>query len=238
MKTGWLAKILKNPEAQQLINDNDFTSLYSKLDKYLEDAPLRDVLETSPLLTDVLLWSGIDPLEYMDRIPADYRRGAPISSFKIPNHIRYIGESAFKGCKLLDSINIPGSVERIRANAFEGCSSLRNIIFNPGLKSIGRNAFRRCKALRSMDLPSTLEILEDFAFTDTELRTLKIPKSLKYIGSTLFAGEEAPDIYYEGTAEEFKQLVENSGTFPVPPGIDGHFKIICSDQTLIDTIGN
>ena len=238
MKSGWLLKILRNPEVQQLIDDDDFASLYGKLDRYMDGAPLREVLSVPSLLTDLFLQSGIDPLAHMDYIPAGYRREAPIHSFDIPNHIKRIGDDVFRNCKLLDSIDIPGNVEVIGDNAFDGCSSLRSVTFDPGLKVISRNAFRRCTTLKSVDLPSTLERLEDFAFAGTRLKTLKLPKSLQYIGNTLFAGGEAPDMYYEGTAEELRQLIRDSSTFPVLPGIDGHFKIVCSDRVLTDAIGN
>ena len=46
----------------------------------------------------------------------------------IPDSVKWIGYSAFYGCKSLTSITIPNSVISIGYNAFCGCKSLTSII--------------------------------------------------------------------------------------------------------------
>lgn len=43
----------------------------------------------------------------------------------IPDTVRYIGASAFQGCRTLTSVTIPASVESIGLNAFSGCPYLK-----------------------------------------------------------------------------------------------------------------
>ena len=84
-----------------------------------------------------------------------------------------IGYGAFEMNKNLFSISIPGNVERIGARAFAECESLYSVNLNEGLKTIGGQstytrggAFYNCKSLRAISFPSTLTLIEEYAFKD------------------------------------------------------------------------
>ena len=89
------------------INANKFDSLYQHmLDSYSASYISK--------LTEVLLSSDINPLEYMDYIPKNYLiNSKEFSHVEIPNHIREIGESAFSMCKTLQSIELPRDLEHL-----------------------------------------------------------------------------------------------------------------------------
>jgi len=57
------------------------------------------------------------------------------------------------------------------------------VSFPAGLKYIGNDAFMGCSSLSgSLDLPENLETIEDLAFFGTNITSISIPSSLKYIG--------------------------------------------------------
>lgn len=68
-------------------------------------------------------------------------------------------------------------------NAFAKHASIVSVGLNEGLKTIGKGAFKGAKSLARIDLPSTLELIDDEAFLDTSLDELRIPASLSRIGS-------------------------------------------------------
>lgn len=47
-----------------------------------------------------------------------------LSTFEVPNGVKYIGDSTFKECKNLKYVTIPKSVSRIEYNAFSGCTNV------------------------------------------------------------------------------------------------------------------
>ena len=102
--------------------------------------------------------------------------------------IRYIGRNAFSGCNRLHQVVLPISIEEIEDSAFENCSNLK-----------------------SLSLPVALKTIGDCALKETGLRTIKIPKSVFWLGKGLLMGCESleqmtvpenivkiPDRMYEG----------------------------------------
>ena len=119
-----------------LINENNFTQLYNEAKKAFQTPNLL-----CPKLTEILLEAGINPLQYMDRIPQYYLAYSDISFINIPDHIKYISNSAFDGCHNLKKIEIPESVVSIGDDAFMDCDSLTSIIIPSNVSSIGSGVF-------------------------------------------------------------------------------------------------
>ncbi len=94
-------------------------------------------------------------------------------TFENGAHLTMIGYTAFSVCPLT-SIEIPASVETIEAVAFKGCSKLATVAFEKGsqLKTIGGGydggsfygAFSNCTALTSIEIPASVETIEEAAF--------------------------------------------------------------------------
>jgi len=88
-----------------------------------------------------------------------------ISSVKIPNSVKTIGDHAFAVTGLTE-ITIPGSVKTIGNDAFSGCKSLAKITLQNGIESIGSNAFYFCQSLTEAAIPSSVESIGYYAFKD------------------------------------------------------------------------
>ena len=74
-----------------------------------------------------------------------------------------IGSNAFYYCDDLTSVSLPAATS-IGSDAFYSCGSLTSVSL-PAVTIIGSSAFRYCYSLRSVALPTTLQIIDDDAFS-------------------------------------------------------------------------
>ena len=117
-------KILKKPEIQEAINNNDFAYIYDYISK--GNLPMESAKE----FTKIFILAHLDPIKYMDKIPTGFFYEATLSTYTIPNNIKKIEEYAFMACEDLKSLYIPRSVERIESSSFFLCSNLKDIYFD------------------------------------------------------------------------------------------------------------
>ena len=99
-----------------------------------------------------------------------------------------IGVSAFKNCSgLTGALIIPNSVTEIAEGAFRDCTGFNGkLILSNNLKKLGYRAFNGIKILanKQVVLPATLEEIEQYAFKDSKIESLKflsLPKGLNNI---------------------------------------------------------
>lgn len=92
----------------------------------------------------------------------------------IPDHVKSIGASAFKGNRRVTDIEFPRSLTRICKEAFSECAALKRVIFAEGcrLSHIGPDSFYHCHALMDINIPSVPESRED---AENILKLLSIP---------------------------------------------------------------
>ena len=86
----------------------------------------------------------------------------------------------------LESITLPESLTKINSHAFYGCSKLGAVDIPENVTVIDRYAFYGCSAIQQISLPDRLESIGDWAFYGTALTTLKVPSSVRTIGSCAF----------------------------------------------------
>ncbi len=118
-----------------------------------------------------------------------YPDGKKDKSYKMPDSVTCISESAFSNCISLTSITIPNSVTEIGERAFYGCTSLTSITIPNSVTSIGISAFLECTSLTRITIPNSVTSIGDCAFYKcTSLKSIAIPNSVTEIGEQAFSG--------------------------------------------------
>lgn len=115
-------------------------------------------------------------------------------SYTVPQGVEKVGDYAFNGCMLLTEIVIPGYVETIGDYAFAGCNRVARVVFSGGAvegmrTEIGEYAFAGMTTLRTIvfEEGSVVASIGAYAFTGAEaLRSLDIPTTMEYIGDYAF----------------------------------------------------
>ena len=161
------------------INNNNFAKVYEDTND-----SLTPCLLTSKL-TELFLDAGLEPLEYMQAVPANYLAYSKLTSITIPENITSSGRCAFSGCDSLTSITIPDSVTSIGSSAFENCSGLTSIVIPDSVTSIDHWAFQYCTGLTSATIGNGVKSISRYAFWDCA--------SLK-------------DIYFNGTKDQWNVI--------------------------------
>lgn len=104
-----------------------------------------------------------------------------LTSVKLPESIQTIGAYAFTSCKSLESIELPESMTEIPDNMLQWCTALNSVKLSSKLEKIGNTVFGGCTALTSISLPETLKSIGTYAFGQTGLVELTLPKSITEI---------------------------------------------------------
>ena len=111
-----------------------------------------------------------------------------IKQLNIPETTTNIKASAFAGMEKLTKVTLPKSLTRIPYECFGGCKKLEKVVFKGNnLTYIGNFAFSNCKSLKSIKLPSSLMMIDIFAFSETGLEKITLPKNCDFIRMGAFA---------------------------------------------------
>lgn len=114
-----------------------------------------------------------------------------LTAITLPEYVTNIGDYAFKKSNL-SKIIIPDSVAKIGASAFSECINLTAVVFgeNSKLTFISAFTFYYCENLSSFSIPVGVTGIDRYAFSNTALTEITIPKKVKYIGAYAFNGCE------------------------------------------------
>lgn len=115
------------------------------------------------LVTLFCLEANINPLKYMDNVPANYcNLNMHFSDFSDP-YVDY-----------LENLIIPDNIKTIHKNAFYNCNKIKTLTISEGVETIGDSAFYGCTRLKELYLPSTLKRIGNYAFYLVPTRLLVI----------------------------------------------------------------
>ncbi len=133
-----------------------------------------------------------------------FKNNTTITAVQIAEGPTYIGQSAFEGCRNLQSVSFPRTLKQINDMAFNcypdkivqaynsgymlyrGSGSLKKLVFAEGLERIGNWAFSGQPLKEGIIFPSTLKQIGGSAFWNSQCPTLSFPSGLESIGSSAF----------------------------------------------------
>ncbi len=102
--------------------------------------------------------------------------------FAIPTSIRdvvvtggTIKQGAFSNCKFIEKITLPWQgISIIPDNAFYGCTALKSLNIPESVTEFGYHSFQGIDCLEELDIPSTLVLIESYAFYRTSIKRVNI----------------------------------------------------------------
>ena len=109
-----------------------------------------------------------------------------LESVTIGKSVTDIGNNAFSSCYNLKSITIPDSVTRIGDFAFSECDELKSATIGNGVKTIGKYAFYMCGSLANVKLGNSVATIGGYAFNGTSIKSITIPDSVTSIEDNAF----------------------------------------------------
>jgi len=124
-----------------------------------------------------------------------------LTSLRLPNSLRTIGQGAFSACTSLGYVKIPEGVEYIGDAAFYGCASLLMIQLPATVSHIGHEAFARCSRLERITVDERNEHYKAIdgvlynkvgntllAFPGGKGETFRVPADVSEISTSAFTG--------------------------------------------------
>lgn len=156
--------------------DNDACmSVICFLISYLDSKGL--VLDLNQLIQSGILGSVVCSAEQVKVVDG---------SLVLPIFTLYVDTSAYEGDKDVKQLKCNMNLSAIHAKAFKNASNLSRVEFNDKLSYIGQEAFSGT-SLIELDLPKSIRVIEDNAFTGCrELKELSLKEGLLTVGNGAF----------------------------------------------------
>ncbi|MBR3310710.1 MAG: leucine-rich repeat domain-containing protein [Solobacterium sp.] len=138
----------------------------------------------------------------------------------IPEGVREIGDYAFYGAHMMETVSFPDTLKAIGMNAFYDCACLKEAILPESLEYLAPAVFSRCSGLKRVWLPDSLTSLPRVTFFQCEkLAQIHLPKKLIRIGRACF--EQCRSLDVIAFAESLQVLEENA--FALCSGLEAIF---------------
>ena len=131
----------------------------------------------------------------------------PIRHLILPEGIQEIGDFAFSRMKL-EQINLPKSLRKLGRFSFSSCHWLSTdpLIIPEGVTSIPSQCFVNCQCFKKLMLPSTIKIIEGFAFYNTRVEEVNFPEGLELIKIAAFDGCDLMEAILPSTLKELSDF--------------------------------
>ena len=135
-----------------------------------------------------------------------FANNTQITSVSVPASVKKIGNKAFYGCAMIDSVVFEesGEIVSLGEEVFGSCTSLKNLILPKKMTSVPRRAFAAC-ALPGVTIPEGVVSVGDEAFINNQsLKSAKIPGSVSSIGKHVFLGcANLEEIAVDGSNQDY-----------------------------------
>ncbi len=190
------------------VHEIEYDSIETLLNMY-SDTPDESVYSTRPISPSVITIGGKELTELTipegTSVIRDHFNFAGLRSLTLPKSLKVISDSAFEGCKNLETVNFPDGLETIGKCAFEG-TALREVVIPKGCK-IGSWAFAGCEQLERVTLPDDLTEIPAFTFLKTKIESISLPEGLLTIGKNAFEKTPLKEITIPSTVTSIGEYV-------------------------------
>ncbi len=136
-------------------------------------------------ITRVVLPEGL--LGIQDRA---FEGCSALTDIALPSTLKSIGLYAFLGSHITE-VTLPAGIEYMENGVFMDCPMLRRVTVESGIKRLFNSTFSNCSALSELILPDTVEYIEAYAITGTQIKRIALPAGLKELGNYAFASSSA-----------------------------------------------
>lgn len=122
----------------------------------------------------------------------------------LPDSLTDFNYCAFMNCKNLSTVNIPDGVECLPDFLFSGCTKLKNLDLPDSIKIICDNAIsiNSTDSQLNINLPDSIEYLGKEIFTNCQIETVTLPKSLKTLRGTFYKMPNLKQIVFNDYLQE------------------------------------
>ena len=130
---------------------------------------------------------------------------AMLERVSLPNGLTALADGSFYGCYRLEYAPLPSSLVSLGSHAFDG-TAVSEVLFPNTLLSIGGHAFANSIVSEAL-LPEGLLYIGDHAFAScNELKTVRIPDSVRSIGKGVFQNVNGFSLIYGGSEYAFRRI--------------------------------
>lgn len=197
--------------------------------------------------------AGIDSYEVPYGVETVFTRAFAYSknlkTLVLPSSVKELKDFVFEESGI-ETITIPSSITALDAYAFFRCDNLKNLLgdspyissdrkflYDPNAYHPGTIFFFAGKDDTSYEVPEGIQGIEHYSFANCiNLRSLTLPNSLVYVGSSAFKGcDNLESLYGPCTTEDHKGFVNAGGQLQfLVPGISDDYVI----PDNVTSIGN
>lgn len=112
-------------------------------------------------------------------------------------------------------------VKIIGEGAFRG-KTIEKVIISDGIKRIGCDAFADCQQLIEISLPNSIIKIDDFAFSNTAIRSVKCPSNIKKLGAIFADCANLKEVIFPKKLKIIDRTFMRSGieTIFIPEGVE------------------
>ena len=151
-------KDLKRYNAQISSNNPEYTII----DDIVYTKDMHKVVSCFCHKDDAIIESGVEEIE----------NGAfsdcQITSVKIPDSVKKIGDGAFRNCAKLTNIETPGALSELNDGVFYNCGVLETVKINEGTKTICRTAFEGT-SMKKLFIPASFEGFDKYSYINAQI---------------------------------------------------------------------
>lgn len=166
-------------ELKERKSNNDF-----KYSVYTNGVQIDGVNKNN--LSSVVIPSEIDGVAVIGISEDAFCDNNDITEIVIPETVKYIGYSAFRRCKNLESVTLCDGLEYVASYAFDSCKSIKTITFPNTIKYIGIYACA-LSGVENISIPSPMNYVPDGMYYGSCIKDFDLPEQVVYICSLAFS---------------------------------------------------